>query len=614
MSNATCSALQRDPWYRTLYEKTGSIDLITRAGFFDDKLPDERAPQTYYALDLLTTPVVPFKEITTSEPIYVLISTGAFSPIHHGHIAMMTAAKTALEQEGKIVLGGYLSPSHDSYVSKKYGGAAALPAVERVELCRQALIDHPWLLVDPWEALYTPCALNFTTVIDRLGQYLKKRWPGISDLRLVYVCGSDNADFAYAFRYSGGDFICVERTNFSALTTKKALAAYRKRLRFLPPTPTSHCSSRRVRNGNYDDIPSNILPRYQKTRQQKNPTPPRSLYLIRSEGAWAVQPWTTKKTKQTLITSYQKFVQSIGKDIATAFNQATASDSTHHITPYFLHLDEQKNISSRLTRPTISLDPCIPGTYQFSISRIFTLSDGQHVSRGLTARPGAAPLSKQSAIIPPGAYTLLEDDIGSGFTVKAMLNELAKDINLNAWTILSKLRPNRNEPMLDIVDGRDFLAGARQGGLVVALPDGTLARAPYTWPYVSLHNRASIPLSQEYWLSQQIWKLNLKWYSHVTPHLRLHNADPTFQTLMRYIGFSLSDTMSAICFWHLAALTRLTSFVCQTALPSNQPQLISNLPTSMLTRNSAKNKLKQLKNLRITYEHMNIQNPSLPLF
>jgi hypothetical protein len=52
----------------------------------------------------------------------ILIATGAYSPIHIMHIHMLEAAKTHLEQvhKGKYdVVAGFVSPSHDNYVSWK---------------------------------------------------------------------------------------------------------------------------------------------------------------------------------------------------------------------------------------------------------------------------------------------------------------------------------------------------------------------------------------------------------------------------------------------------------------------------------------------------------------
>ena len=61
----------------------------------------------------------------------MLLSTGALNPVHLGHVAMFDRARDALEsQHGFEVVGGFLSPSHDTYLSGKYGDPTTFfPAV-----------------------------------------------------------------------------------------------------------------------------------------------------------------------------------------------------------------------------------------------------------------------------------------------------------------------------------------------------------------------------------------------------------------------------------------------------------------------------------------------------
>ena len=590
MFNVPLHKILRDPWYRALYQATGSETLVVTAGFFDDTLPEHTPATSYYALDVLTTPLHKITERLASAPLnetaYVLLSTGAFSPLHHGHLAMMEAAKKHLERQGKYVIGGYLSPSHDSYVSKKYGGTAALSAAHRIELCRQALSDHPWLMVDPWESYYTPCTINFTNVIERLENYLDKHLPHKQRLKIVYVCGSDNADFAQAFLYHGGDMVCVGRSGSSERFTelRSLFAPAADRIHFISETSASHCSSRAVRAGTYTDIPQAVRNQYQEWISGTVPSQRPKTYLIRNEGAWAVEPWSTLRPLKKLEKAYHLFVKNLGTSIEQSFNNATTPDRSQRITTRVLHLTEQHKLIAPITQPTISLDAATPGTHTLAVSRSFALSDGQHRALSLVARPGSVPLPQQRAGITPGTYTLLEDDIGSGFTVKKILGELPAGVSINAWTILSKLTTTPGE-VQDIVDARDFLVGARDGGLVIKLPDGTLARAPYALPYVSLVSRAKIPPSQEMNLSKRIWNMNLDWYTKTCPTLTLKDADPAFQKLMKYIGFLPETLMSDICAWHVHTLTHLTTSLWETQPRTNKLLSISNLPTVMLMKN-----------------------------
>ena len=121
---------------------------------------------------------------------------------------MMELAKQALEEKGYSVIGGYFSPCHDDYISKKpfFTDTAAVSVYH----CQEKLSCHPWLMVDPFEALYTRSTINFTEVIERLGKYLKKH---VGEIQVAYVYGADNAEFSYCFEQKGIG-ICVNRDGY----------------------------------------------------------------------------------------------------------------------------------------------------------------------------------------------------------------------------------------------------------------------------------------------------------------------------------------------------------------------------------------------------------------
>ena len=90
-------------------------------------------------------------------PLAVLVSTGAFCPVHTGHLAKMAEARAALEARGVTVLAGYLSPGHDAYLQTKCGGGVPGTA-HRIALCEQAVE-------------------SFTAQLDAV---IADRWPGCS--------------------------------------------------------------------------------------------------------------------------------------------------------------------------------------------------------------------------------------------------------------------------------------------------------------------------------------------------------------------------------------------------------------------------------------------------
>lgn len=139
-------------------------------------------------------------------PRRVLLVTGALSPVHLGHVALLDRAAAAVEARGLDVVGGLLSPSHDGYVLPKlHGDPFALPAARRVELARLALSDHPWASVATWESEVEDGWPDFPEVAAALEAALADRW-GPNAPGVVYVCGSDH--YAHA-RLRGLSEVCV---------------------------------------------------------------------------------------------------------------------------------------------------------------------------------------------------------------------------------------------------------------------------------------------------------------------------------------------------------------------------------------------------------------------
>ncbi|KAF9979028.1 Nicotinamide/nicotinic acid mononucleotide adenylyltransferase 2 [Actinomortierella ambigua] len=87
------------------------------------------------------------------EKIVVLL-TGSFCPVHLQHTEILEAAKREIEASGNsVVLGGFLSPSHDSYVGAKlWREALVLNSDQRIALCQAQTQGSDWIDVDRWEA------------------------------------------------------------------------------------------------------------------------------------------------------------------------------------------------------------------------------------------------------------------------------------------------------------------------------------------------------------------------------------------------------------------------------------------------------------------------------
>ncbi|WCF11609.1 hypothetical protein NDS46_30145 (plasmid) [Paenibacillus thiaminolyticus] len=225
-----------------------------------------------------------------------------------------------------------------------------------------------------------------------------------------------------------------------------------------------------------------------------------------------------------------------------------------------LEVMDQEEKSMSIVRekrlPTISMDVFIRGDYNLDISRQFDMATLQYRSNKLIHRPNTLPLEQQVQLIPPGKYLLIEDDMPTGQNTMKRVKQLFEGrIVIEQMLILSDLHEEeRNRVFFDIVDMRDFIFGAKHGGLVVSLPNGKSVRAPYVLPYVSPISRARIPAGKALIFSQMVLEVNRKFFEENPMYL--YQMDKSFISLMQYVGFKSHDEMSSIVKWHQAKILR----------------------------------------------------------
>lgn len=481
--------IARDPYLRPLWEKHGEEAVIESGFFFDDDPEDA----TLSDVDLLCTPF-PKRAATGGRPA-VLLTTGAFCPVHDGHVAMMDRARAAAERAGFDVLGGYLSPGHAMYLDLKCG-KAAIPTYERLRQCGEVARGSDWLSVDPWEALHRRVSVNYTDVAARLRAYLRKHVD--ARIEVLYVCGGDNARFAYAFTEEGG-CIVVGRP-----TAENEVEKWRARLGDHPRviwTDGDHpAASRTMRAAEWKE-------------------PPRAKIVLRVEDARAV------RTLGLSAATYASFVEIL------------VSLLSEHVDVRTVHLTNVPGAKGTTAgERVLSLDAMIPTEHTLAISRLFAL--GGYELLGHVARPGSPPLADQIARIPPGRYVLADDDTMTGGTIAAVRALLPENV-----TIASTHLAVAHAPDEDVLDARDFLLGADEGGLVVALPNGETARAIYALPFVDPAVRASIRASRE--LSRAVWRLNEGIFAATS--LSVRDLPAPARALLLTASFPASTPLAAVC-------------------------------------------------------------------
>ncbi len=561
----------RDPWYAELYQKHRSLQYLYEAGFFIDAIPLKQIDRLDFVPGFMTTPVhkLQYHVAQNNEgKLVVLVTTGGLSPITHGHIAMMEVARDALSKRGYTVIGGYFSPSHDDYVSTKYGGEAELNSDHRIYLSQLAVQESDWLMVDPWEARFVPTDINFTDVIRHLKAYINHYIEAASPIEVFYVFGGDNAKFARAFKNHGG-CVCIARDNPQHLDVESEDGIKdNPRIVFTQNLSSyAQTSSSAARKWKMNLMPEAVSTEYFKWRKnillaEGGITKPKQIYVIRDEDDWAIEPWMAKFGDENVLNAKQNFRRQLLHALQNVFAYVLRPDLSLEIETRVYHLDDQHSYVRRLERQEkiLNLDICTNNGTGINASRLFYPCDGQLRPSRLIGRPGFAHVEAQIENIAPGDYTLVDDDIATGSTINMLMGMLPESVKIRKMrTLIDQSRimyarehlDSFDQNAFDVVDLRDFILGSRASGLVVQLPNGTIARAPYLQPYISLISRASIPPSSEMTFSKRLWELNREFFTSINGPVLISDLDEYVQTLFIYLGFETSMSVTDLCTWHL---------------------------------------------------------------
>lgn len=500
---------------------------LEAAGYYDDGLSREELNRVHRGWDEAT----PTWKLRSQPGGIVLLATGAFSPLHLGHVAMVEAAAGELERRGHEVSGGYIAPDHDGYVMSKAGGQAALGAPWRIRLAQLALEDHPWMMVDPWLALCNRRDLNYTEAYLRLQGMLDRR--GRQE-RACLVIGEDNAGFARAFMGSGMLAI-VQRLGGGAkadaeLALPELSEAQANGRIFRVPAPTEAwgLSSTKVRESQREDSHPGLHDAVSKQvkewgidlgrlrEQPPAPQRPDAWYALRGDLGWATSHWEGKIPQATLTEKLQRFEQQLRRAIERAFMEASWPDGQRHVETRIIEIAPQQAKAEQIARhePSINLDLVTAGTAgeRLDLTREFERSGPQLHGLRMVPRPGSPSIPQQLGTLEEGprSVALIDDDVASGQTTR-LVSALLETRGIK----VERTEPLLEEggiPPLDVCDLRDFLIGSRQAGLTTQMEDGSLGRMPYLWPWVDLCSRASIPPGSVERFSMELWRMNYSFF------------------------------------------------------------------------------------------------------
>lgn len=559
----------QDVYYAPLTRSGATDEELLSAGFFEDTLEGRIQAHPSWDTALRTTPTHKvFSGLRRTlkqqahKPGLVLLCTGSFSPVHQGHLRMLEAARQALEDRGHRVVAGYLSPSHDQYVGVKRNGTCALHVEQRIALLKEAVRDSDWLHVCPWEGRYAPVALNFTDVYARLQAYLRQHV--CAQLEVVYVFGSDNADFFKAF-LEQGRAVCVERASHALARPLPRAAATSERIHFVKAADAqwTTASSTQVRQGQWNLLPVAARKRYEQAKgslHAMTSTSGAKRYLLREDLDHGVSHWRNSASSPGLDQACARFTATLKTLLQAAVAPGVQVQS--------MCLEQQRKLVGQWIQegvPLLSLDPCLKTPFQLEVSRLFRLSDGQVRSGQVIARPGRLPLERQLVQLKQSGvreFIGVDDDQSTGGTVRnarALLKSMGLALQDVRFLNERCMPESELSEVEDVVDARDFLLGAADAGLVVHLElgleeQGAVARVPYMLPYTNLVFRARVLPEQLKLLSASLWQANMAFFSEMDEVLRVCDADPATGRFLRAVGFADETPLAEVCQYHLGAM------------------------------------------------------------
>jgi len=168
-------------------------------------------------------PLIPIQKISnnidnprfTSRTKVVLLGCGSFSPIHLMHVEMFEKVKEYLEKEEEMeVVGGWITASHDEYVSRKLG-EEWVPIAHRFKMIELALQESSWISLSQWEGTRERFSY-FDVLLSIHAGHLKQCFPG-HKIQLMFICGADLAANNGGLAYGVGEFpvVIVGRKNYT---------------------------------------------------------------------------------------------------------------------------------------------------------------------------------------------------------------------------------------------------------------------------------------------------------------------------------------------------------------------------------------------------------------
>lgn len=400
----------------------------------------------------------------------VLFTTGAFNPFHDGHLSMMLKAEEFVSKKYNV-LGCVFIPNHSVYLNKKSGLKPTYDD-KYLEMNRLLKSAPSHYQISRVSDICHNNDVPFSEIGIALLNCLKKKFN--SNLTIGYVYGGNLINISPVFN-SAFKGICVARKKDLPKTVDNPNVSL-----INIHDKTSLITSKEILNKLTDHNP------YYTERHCQ-------YYFLRDDLRESSEIYSKHERYESGLSYFRyKLIRIFDK-----------------YTPYKLitvNLNKQiANISKhKFKYPTLSLDIYFKGDYRLDITRAFT-PGLQYSNSTFVNREGTLPLEQQLALIPKQPLTFIDDDK----VTSATLDYVKKYLDIREEYYLTKSLSNE---IYDVAEMRDFLFGAKYGGLFIKIKNH-MFRLPYIEPFVNLHARARIEDARHF--SIDILNLNIDFLSYI---------------------------------------------------------------------------------------------------
>lgn len=441
-------------FYEMMLKNGFTMQDCVDAGYFEDDYSSNEQ-----VMNMITSPSiynnVLMDAISEQQPDIIVSLSGCFSPFHDGHLHSLRLARSFYAEKGMKVMC-VLFPAHDSYVSLKRNGSCKKDAFSRIQYMKKFLEEsnETDIVIDEFPAIQMPSELNFPFLMERISYFA----PGVKQ---SFVVGADNQMFALAVKQTDHDVFIVNRDGIE-ITVNARLAQHGLDMENVYV----------VEDNQYSYLSSTLIRKNIENTEDKNT----GVYLIRDDSVLGGFKNISNKLKNALESVLD---DTISVKIIDGVKQVI--DCSNFI---------NDNYSDHVV---ISMDKYFKGDFSLSCSRIFKKYTYQKTPIGYVIDNEAEFVEFLKNLPIDTKILIVDDDISSGFSFNYISNVIKKIVPrcsidgffMNEYYMKVS---GITEPVYDIVDCRDFVLNAPNGGLRTV--DG---RIMYQYPMVNITTRAKIP-------------------------------------------------------------------------------------------------------------------------